>query len=67
MSERIAIVTGAARGIGAGTAVRLAADGMAVRVINRSLNGAGGVFLSGRVGGTMEILSGALAMASISS
>src|ERR1700722_4681720 len=28
MSERIAIVTGAARGIGAGTAVRLAADGM---------------------------------------
>ena len=34
MSERIAIVTGAARGIGAGTAIRLAADGMAVAVID---------------------------------
>jgi 3-oxoacyl-[acyl-carrier protein] reductase len=34
MSERIAIVTGAARGIGAGTAVRLAADGMAVAVVD---------------------------------
>jgi 3-oxoacyl-[acyl-carrier protein] reductase len=34
MSERIAIVTGAARGIGAGTAVRLAADGMAVAVLD---------------------------------
>jgi 3-oxoacyl-[acyl-carrier protein] reductase len=34
MSERIAIVTGAARGIGAGTAIRLAADGMAVAVLD---------------------------------
>ena len=34
MSERIAIVTGAARGIGAGTALRLAADGMAVAVLD---------------------------------
>ena len=34
MSGRIAIVTGAARGIGAGTAVRLAADGMAVAVLD---------------------------------
>ena len=34
MSERIAIVTGAARGIGAGTAIRLAADGMAVAVVD---------------------------------
>jgi 3-oxoacyl-[acyl-carrier protein] reductase len=34
MSDRIAIVTGAARGIGAGTAVRLAADGMAVAVLD---------------------------------
>ena len=34
MSERIAIVTGAAHGIGAGTAVRLAADGMAVAVLD---------------------------------
>ena len=34
MSERIAIVTGASRGIGAGTAVRLAADDMAVAVLD---------------------------------
>jgi 3-oxoacyl-[acyl-carrier protein] reductase len=34
MPERIAIVTGAARGIGAGTALRLAADGMAVGVLD---------------------------------
>jgi 3-oxoacyl-[acyl-carrier protein] reductase len=34
MLQRIAIVTGAARGIGAGTAKRLAADGMAVGVLD---------------------------------
>ena len=34
MSPRVAIVTGAARGIGAATAVRLAADGFAVAVID---------------------------------
>jgi 3-oxoacyl-[acyl-carrier protein] reductase len=34
MPQRIAIVTGAARGIGAGTAMRLAADGMAVAVLD---------------------------------
>nr|WP_280295475.1 SDR family oxidoreductase [Nocardia abscessus] len=33
-TERIAIVTGAARGIGAATAVRLAAEGMAVAVLD---------------------------------
>jgi len=32
--QRVAIVTGAARGIGAGTAIRLAADGMAVAVLD---------------------------------
>jgi 3-oxoacyl-[acyl-carrier protein] reductase len=32
--QRIAIVTGAARGIGAGTAIRLAADGMPVAVLD---------------------------------
>ena len=41
MPQRIAIVTGAARGIGAGTAKRLAADGMAVAVLD--LNAADGV------------------------
>ena len=34
MTDRIAIVTGAARGIGAATALRLAADGMAVAVLD---------------------------------
>ena len=34
MPQRIAIVTGAARGIGAGTAKRLAGDGMAVAVLD---------------------------------
>jgi 3-oxoacyl-[acyl-carrier protein] reductase len=34
MAQRIAIVTGAARGIGAGTAKRLASDGMAVAVLD---------------------------------
>jgi len=34
MPQRIAIVTGAARGIGAGTAKRLADDGMAVAVLD---------------------------------
>src|SRR5215472_15206311 len=34
MPQRIAVVTGGARGIGAGTAKRLAADGMAVAVLD---------------------------------
>src|SRR5215469_6100286 len=33
-SQRVAVVTGGARGIGAGTAKRLAADGLAVAVID---------------------------------
>ena len=34
MTQKIAIVTGAARGIGAGTAIRLASDGMYVAVLD---------------------------------
>ena len=34
LSQKTAIVTGAARGIGAGTAIRLASDGMAVAVLD---------------------------------
>src|SRR5262245_34114806 len=34
MAQRVAVVTGAARGIGAATAIRLAADGLAVGVVD---------------------------------
>ena len=50
--QRIAIVTGAARGIGAATAIRLAADGMAVAVIDLDEdNCAGTVKAIGEAGG----------------
>ncbi|MFE3701905.1 SDR family NAD(P)-dependent oxidoreductase, partial [Nocardia tengchongensis] len=32
--SKVAVVTGAARGIGAGTAARLAADGFAVAIVD---------------------------------
>jgi len=50
MSQRVAVVTGAARGIGAAVAVRLAADGFAVAVLD--LDEAG-------CAGTVEKITGA--------
>ena len=41
-TSRVAIVTGAARGIGAATALRLAADGLAVGVLDLDEAGAKG-------------------------
>jgi 3-oxoacyl-[acyl-carrier protein] reductase len=45
--EKVAIVTGAARGIGAATALRLAADGIAVAVLD--VDGPGGVRTCARI------------------
>ncbi|WP_280338513.1 3-oxoacyl-ACP reductase FabG [Nocardia neocaledoniensis] len=53
MTQRTAFVTGAARGIGAATAARLAADGCAVAVVDRDTDAA--VLTAGRInaaGGT---------------
>ena len=52
MSERVAVVTGAASGIGLGVANRLAADGIAVALLDRDGGGAteaaGGLTAAGR-------------------
>jgi 3-oxoacyl-[acyl-carrier protein] reductase len=58
-TQRVAIVTGAARGIGAATAVRLAADGMAVAVLDLAEPNCAGTVESITSGGGRAVAVGA--------
>jgi 3-oxoacyl-[acyl-carrier protein] reductase len=58
-TQRVAIVTGAARGIGAATAVRLAADGMAVAVLDLDEPNCAGAVESITSGGGRAVAVGA--------
>jgi 3-oxoacyl-[acyl-carrier protein] reductase len=55
LTDRVAIVTGAAQGIGAATAQRLARAGAAVGLVDRHLEGAEGTAASIRRGGAKAI------------
>jgi 3-oxoacyl-[acyl-carrier protein] reductase len=57
--QRVAIVTGAARGIGAATALRLAADGLAVAVIDLDESAAKGTVEAIQAGGGRALAVGA--------
>ncbi|HEX9034793.1 MAG TPA: SDR family NAD(P)-dependent oxidoreductase, partial [Streptosporangiaceae bacterium] len=58
-AQRVAVVTGGARGIGAGVAKRLAADGMAVAVIDLKADDCAGTVDAIRAAGGQAIAVGA--------
>ena len=64
-TPRVAIVTGAARGIGAATAVRLAQDGFAVAVLDLDESAAKGTVETIEAAGGRALAVAAIIVASI--